>query len=156
METVEKIIRESRDVREVKRALSIKMGKIGLKPREITEILQVSEQYVSKWKGIHEKAGAEKIRIGYEGSQGYLTKEEKDEVVRWVEEQDRVGVEEIRDHIETAYRVIYKSRQSYYDLLQAGGMSYHRTTIVNPKKDEEKILEKRAEIKKKWLNTKKK
>ncbi len=29
-------------------------------------------------------------------------------------------------------------------------MSYHRTLAANPKYDEEKVLEKREEIKKKW------
>ena len=42
----------------------------------------------------------------------------------------------------------YRSEQSYYELLAAGGMSYHRSEKANPKRDEEQILARREEIKK--------
>ena len=73
----------------------------------------------------------------------------------WIEGQEIVSVEALRDHIEAEYGVLYRSKQSYYTLLSAGGMSYHRTTAVNPKRDEEQIIHKREEIKKKWHNTNK-
>ena len=44
----------------------------------------------------------------------------------------------------------YRSEQSYYELLAAGGMSYHRSEKANPKRDEEQILARREEIKKNW------
>jgi putative transposase len=43
--------------------------------------------------------------------------------------------------------VVYQSKQSYYDLLKAAGISWHRTEPVNPKRDEAKVLQKREEIK---------
>jgi len=36
-------------------------------------------------------------------------------------------VEALRDYIEEQYGVVYRSKQSYYELLEAGGMSYHRS-----------------------------
>ena len=34
---------------------------------------------------------------------------------------DTVSVEEVRDYIEEQYGVVYRSKQSYYELLEAGG-----------------------------------
>ena len=44
--------------------------------------------------------------------------------------------------------MVYRSKQSYYDLLDAGGMSYHRSEKDNPKRDETQVLARREEIKK--------
>ena len=49
--TLEDMIKDSVDVRELKRALGVKMVKEGLRPNQIATILNVSEQFVSKWKG---------------------------------------------------------------------------------------------------------
>ena len=38
------------------------------------------------------------------------------------------------------------SKQSYYELLDAGGMSYHRSEKRNPKRDEAQVLARREEI----------
>ena len=153
METLDSLIDESKDVRELKRALSIKMLQAGLKPQKIAEILNVSEQYVSKWKGIHHKAGPEGLQLGHQGSQAYLTTAQKAGVIEWIKDQESISVEALRDYIEAEHGVIYLSKQSYYELLKEGGLSYHRSTAVNPKRDEVQILDKREAIKKKWRNT---
>jgi transposase len=62
--------------------------------------------------------------------------------------QETVTVEEVRDHIEARYGIVYQSKQSYYELLEAGGLSYHRTEKGNPKHNERQVLERREEIKK--------
>lgn len=153
METVNEMIQKSEDVRELKRALSIKMLEEGVEPKKIAEILQVSEQYVSKWKGNYAKEGVSELRLKHKGSQGYMSQEERAETIEWVKDQDQVSVEGVRDYIEEQYGVLYRSKQSYYELLHASGMSYHRTEPANPKRDEEQILSKREELKKKWRNT---
>ena len=56
----------------------------------------------------------------------------------------------MRDYVEERYGVVYQSKQSYYDLLEVGGMSYHRSEKVNPKRDEAQVLARREEIKKNW------
>jgi putative transposase len=151
---LDQIIDESRDAREVKRALSVKLAKAGEKPSKIREWLNVSEAYISKWKGRYEKGGAEALRMGYEGDAGYLSQEQRGEVLGWIASLARVSVEEVRDYIEEKYAVVYRSKQSYYELLEAGGMSYHRSEKVNPKHKPEKVLEKREEVKKNWQNEK--
>ena len=59
----------------------------------------------------------------------------------------------MHDYVEAQYGVEYRSKQSYYELLEAGGMSYHRSEKHNPKRDEAQILARREEIKKNWHRT---
>src|SRR5216684_980258 len=103
MQDLNEIINEATDAREVKRAVSVKMGQQGFSAAQICQVLNVSPQYVSKWKG--------------------------------------------------QYGVVYQSKQSYYEFLEAGGMSYHRSEKVNPKRDAAQVLGRREEIKKNWRRT---
>ena len=59
-------------------------------------------------------------------------------------------MEALRDYGEEQYGVVYRSKHSYYELLEAGGMSDHRSEKHNPKRDEGQILARREEIKKNW------
>ena len=148
MTTLDEIINNSTDPREIKRALSVKMIRSEMAPKVIAELLNVSEQYASKWKKRYEEAGATGLHMGYQGKKPYLDSDQQRTVVEWIQEYETISVETLRNHIEKEYGVIYRSKQSYYDLLSAGGMSYHRTVAANPKRDEEQILQKREEIKK--------
>ncbi len=51
MPDIDEIINEATDAREVKRAVRVKMGQQGFGPAQICQVLNVSLQYVSKWKG---------------------------------------------------------------------------------------------------------
>ena len=64
--------------------------------------------------------------------------------------QETITVEEVRDELEARYGIVYQSKQSYYELLDASGLSYHRTEKGNPKRSEAQVLERREEIKKNW------
>lgn len=150
MHDFDEIINEATDAREVKRAVSVKMGQQGFSPAQICQVLNVSPQYVSKWKGQYEVEGAIALRVRYRGSEGYLQAEEREVIRQWIEGQDTVSVEAVRDYIEERYGVVYHSKQSYYEVLEAGGMSYHRTEKRNPKREEAQVLGRREEIKKNW------
>jgi transposase len=150
MDEIDEIINEARDAREVKRAVSVKMGVQGFSPAQICQLLNVSLQYVSKWKGLYEAGGGAVLRLGQRGSESYLGEEERQAIVQWIGARDTVSVEAVRDHVEEQYGVVYRSKQSYYELLEAGGMSYHRSEKHNPKRDEAQILVRRDEIKKNW------
>ena len=154
METLDDMINNATDPRETKRALTVKMLQTGLSPQTITNLLNVSEQYVSKWKIQYEKEGIPGLRLAYRGKAPYLTPAQRLQVVEWIKAHDTITIEGVRDYVESQYEVVYGSKQSYYDLLAEGGMSYHRTIAANPKYDEEKVLDKREEIKKKWHNIK--
>ena len=153
MQDLDEIINGATDVREVKRAMSVKMERSGITPAQICQLLNVSPQYVSKWKGQYETEGAAALRLGHRGSESYLSGEQREEVVQWVEAHETLSVEAVRDHIEERYGILYQSKQSYYELLEAGGMSYHRSEKANPKRDEAQVVARREEIKKNWRRT---
>jgi putative transposase len=150
MDSLDEMINQSRDPRELKRALSVKMGQEGYKPQQISQLLNVSEQYVSKWKGVYEAEGVKGLALGYEGKKPYLAVEQRAEVVNWLKEHPSLRLEELRDYLEERYGVVYQSKQSYYELMREGGLSYHRNEGVNPKRAEAQVLQKRAELKKSW------
>jgi transposase len=148
MSDLESVISNSTDVREVKRAVAVKMVEEGLKSVNACKVLKVSVAFVSKWKILYKNKGAECLRSGYKGSTGYLSKSQKAEIIKHLEKQEHLSVEELRDYIDKEYGVLYKSKQSYYDLLKSGGLSWHKSQKRNPGRNWEKVLLKREEIKK--------
>jgi transposase len=148
MSRLAELIEETKDARELKRALSVKMVQSGMATTQVGELLQVTPQYVRKWQGRYELGGVEALRMGYRGSEGYLSGEQRQEVEEWIGTHETVSVEEVRDYIAEQYGVVYRSKQSYYEVLGAGGMSYHCTEPGNPKHDDVQVLERREEIKK--------
>lgn len=153
MQDLDEMINEATEVREVKRAVSVKMGQPGFSPAQICQVLNVSPQYVSKWKGQYAAEGAAALRLSHRGSEGYLSEAQRQELVQWIGAHQTLTVEAVRDAVEERYGVVYQSQQSYYDLLEVGGLSYHRSEKVNPQRDEAQVVARREEIKKNWRRT---
>lgn len=150
MDELAKLIEETTDVRELKRALSVKLGEEGMATEAIGVVLQVTPRAVRKWRKRYEQEGVEGLHVRYRGSESYLSVEQRQEIEDWLGGQETLTVEEVRDELEARYGVVYQSKQSYYDLLDASGLSYHRTEKGNPKRNEARVLERREEIKKNW------
>jgi transposase len=153
MHDIGEIINEATDAREVKRAGSVKMGHQGCSPAQICQVLNMAPHYVSKWKRQYEAEGAAALRMKYRGSEGYLRVEEREEILHWIGAQETVSVEAMRDYVEERDGVVYHAKPSYYELLEAGGRSSHRSEKSNPKRDGAQILARREEIKKNWRRT---
>jgi len=150
MDRVAQLIEETTDVRELKRALSVKLGEEGMSTEAIGAILQVTPRAVRKWRQRYEREGVEGLHVRYRGSESYLSVEQRREIEDWLRAQATLTVEEVRDELEARYGVVYQSKQSYYDLLDASGLSYHRTEKGNPNRNEAQVGERREEIKKNW------
>ena len=84
MESLDQIINESREAREVKRALSVKMALHEVPTAQISALLNVSAQYVSKWRVRYEAAGAPALLLGYQGSEGYLSAQQREAICTWI------------------------------------------------------------------------
>jgi putative transposase len=54
------------------------------------------------------------------------------------------------------YNVIYESKQSYYDLLKEAGMSWKKTTKINPKADPDAVATKKKRLKHCWYSDERK
>lgn len=133
---------------EMKRALAVKMILFDFKTEDICALLSVSDSFVSKWKIIFENQGADALQVNYKGGTGFLTEEQRDEIILYLRLQPHYSVEDLRDYLERHYGIVYHSKQSYYDFLKAGRLSWHQTQAANPKRDEAQVLRKREEIKK--------
>jgi transposase len=69
-------------------------------------------------------------------------------VEAWIGTHETVSIEKVRDYSEEQYGGVSQSKQSYYEFLEAGGMSYHRPEPSNPKREDVQGGERREEIKK--------
>jgi putative transposase len=150
MDRLAQLIEETTDVRELKRAVSVKLGEQGLATEAIGVVLQVTPRAVRKWRRRYKREGVEGLEIRNRGSESYLRVEQRQELEDWLGVQETITVEAVRDAIEARYGIVYQSKQSYYDLLDASGLSYHRTEKGNPKRNEAQVLERREAIKKNW------
>ena len=150
MDRLAQLIEETTDVRELKRAVSVKLGEEGMATEAIGAVLQVTPRAVRKWRRRYEQEGVAGLVVRNRGSESYLSVEQRQEIEDWLGAQETLTVEEVRDEIEARYGIVYQSKQSYYDLLDASGLSYHRTEKGNPKRNEAQVLERREEIKKNW------
>ena len=97
-----------------------------MKHREIQEILGVHSSYISRWSKSYRKQGIEGILLKHKGSSGYLNQKEPMAVKNWIQEKKQRSLWDVIEHIEQNYKVIYRSMQSYYDLLKGAGMSWHK------------------------------
>lgn len=150
MDRLAQLIDETTDVRELKRALSVKLGEEGMATEAIGEVLQVTPRAVRLWRQRYAREGVEGVAVKYRGRESYLSVEQRQEIEDWLGGRETITLEEVRDEIEVRYGIVYQSKQSYYDLLEASGLSYHRTEKGNPKRNEAQVLERREEIKKNW------
>ena len=56
------------------------------------------------------------------------------------------NLDELVAYLDEKYAVIYQSKQSYYELLSAAGISWNSSQKVNPKANPELVKKKREEI----------
>jgi len=153
MTDIDKIIDSSL---EIKRATAVKMYLKGYSYSQISDILNVSQFFVEKWRAIYNKNGADCFKVGYKGSESFLTENQFKDIDIFIKSKQTCKLEELVCYIQNTFGLEYKSKQSYYDLLDKAGMSWKKTEKVNPKKDEEKIIAKKEELKKNSMTEKKK
>ena len=124
---IENFITQTKDAREVKRALAVKMILQGQHYLKIQEILQVSQQFISKWKNIAIFDGVHSLKVKYQGRKNYLTSQEKKEMIHWLREQDYLRLWDLKKYVQEKYNVIFSSEQSYYDIFKEAKISWKKT-----------------------------
>lgn len=145
------LIDTTSDAREVKRGIAVKLRKMGHAISEVAEALNVSAGYVVKWTGVYKKEGANGLRLKYKGSKGYLNDLQKKEITDRLKGKAFWDLTELHGHLEQSHGVIFKSKQSYYDLFKAAGISWKKTQKTNPKKDPVVVATRQEELKKKFI-----
>jgi putative transposase len=143
MEELKQFMQSNPDSRELMRALSVKLYLQGHTYEYISRLLDVSVSFVSKWNIAYAEKGIAGIKLAYKGSVSYLTPEERSEILVWIQHQEHWSVQALKQHLEQVYSVVYKSNQSYYELLDAAGMTWKKAQKVNPKADPEEVTRKK-------------
>lgn len=60
-------------------------------------------------------------------------------------------IEEVIEHLELEYNVVYRSRQSYYSLMAQAGLSWKKAQPVNPGKDDTQVAQKNRKSSTYWF-----
>ena len=135
LEELNEFIQSNPDARELKRAIAIQMFLKGYKHREIQESLGVSSGFISKWNQVYEALSVAGLKLGYQGSVGYLSPEQRQAVIAWLQTKNYWNLSELQGYIQDEYDVVFDSRQSYYTLFEQAGISWKKTQKRNPKED---------------------
>lgn len=150
MDTLEQFIQSNPDPRELKRALAVQMSQRGHSYREIRSVLQVSIGFVTDCRQRYEAEGVKGLQLSYWGTQGYLDTQQKQAVLNWLAQRDTWTVEELVEHLEDTYEIVYQSQQSYYALLKQAGFSWKKSQPVHPGKNAAQVEEKKLKLRHYW------
>ncbi len=154
VEALKGFIRQQRDSRQVKKALAVKLLYQGHSYESVVSILDVSLGAIHEWKQLYEAGGLPGFEPKHKGSKGYLTPDEKASVLTWLKQKSIWTLGELEYHLAAEYDVTYASKQSYYDLFDAAGISWKKTSKVNPKGDAEAVAAKKPTSNASWYATK--
>ena len=143
MEELIDFIQGNPDPRELKRALAVQMVMPNYKHSEIGNILRVSVGFVSKWKYTFGEQGITGLKLKHQGSRGYLNCRQRQAVIDWLKQKNYWQLDELKQHIEESFDVIFESNQSYYELFKQADISWKKTQKKNPNKDPELVAKKK-------------
>jgi putative transposase len=149
MEDLKTFIQTTHDSRELKRALAVQNTLEGRSWQTVAQELGVCRAFIGKWRKQYEQHGVAGLRLGYRPWQGYLDAAKQQAIVTWLQEQDHWNIRRLAQELERRYGVVYKSKQSYYALLNRAKLSWKKTQKQNPSADPAKVEAKRDEIQKK-------
>ena len=127
LDDLKEFIQSNPDARELKRAVAVQMFLKGYKHREIGESLGVSSGFISKWTQLYEHGGLSGLKLGYQGSVGYLEPVQRQAVIAWLQTKNYWNLAELQGHIQDKYDVLFNSKQSYYTLFEQAGISWKKT-----------------------------
>lgn len=146
LEILKDLIKRNPKPQELKRALAVKLALEGYSYRSIQKILEVSVGFISKWKNAFEFGGIEGLKSRHQGSQSFLSRSEKEEVIDWLIQQEAWDISELETHLIERYDLVFKSRQSYYDILNKARITWQKGEQINPRHDPEATAKKNQEI----------
>ena len=156
IEELKAFISKQRDGRQVKKALAVKLFYQGYSYESIVAILDVSMGSIANWKQAYEAEGLRGFQPRHQGRKGPLSPTDRAAVIEWLQQKTLWSLGELESHLASDYDVVYESKQSYYTLFQEAGLSWKKTSKVNPKADEAAVAAKKSRLKACWRATEKK
>ena len=147
---LQEFIATNPDVREARKALAVKLVYQDYLYKEIQKILDVSVGSIAGWKQAYEQNGISGLRLNHKGRKSYLTPQQTEEILAWLQTKECWELGELEYKLAFEYDVTYESKQSYYDLFLAAGISWKKTTSLNPKADPDAVAAKKNRSKHCW------
>lgn len=138
-QTLDEFLATVRDAREYKRALVVQLCERGQRAADVARLLQVSEAFISTCRKRYAADGVASFALGYQGGTSFLSADERAEVLSWIAAQERPNVRGLYTYLKDTFGVVYESRQSYYNLLKAAGLSHKQIQARNPKKTKKRL-----------------
>ena len=86
------------------------------------------------------------IKLGHKGSKGYLTARQNTELIEWLKNKKYWNLDELVTYLEQEFGVIYKSKQSYYELFDRAEISWKKTQKTKPKFDKKLVKKRRKKL----------
>jgi transposase len=139
-------IKSNPDPREIKRALAVKLALSGWSCQATSDLLQISNGFISKWKKRYKESGIEGLRLSYNGKRSYLSDEQKQETIVWIQQQEFWDLSELECYLIEQFDVLFQSPASYYALLKEARITWQKAQKKSPKKDPELVKQKNQEI----------
>lgn len=137
---------EHRDSRKYRRGLAVKLALQGQPYATICDLLAVTPGFVSQVKRAYQEDGVDGLRLGYRGTPPFLSADDRQTVIAWIQAQNQWSVDTLCTYLTTTYQVTYRSLQSYYALFAAAGISYKRVQSRNPKHDPAAVAAKKKRL----------
>ncbi len=106
----------------------------------------IHKSCITIWKQKFLAKGLDGIKLGYKGSSSYLTQKQRAETITMLQTKNYWDLDELVTYLDEKYGVIYQSKQSYYELLSAAGISWKKSQKINPSYDPDLVKKKREEI----------
>lgn len=153
LEELRGFIGRERDARQLRKALAVKLSYEGYSYESISQILEVSMGAITQWKRSYEEEGLGGFRPRHKGRKSYLSAESRAEIQEWLQTKEIWELSELESYLAETYDVVYESKQSYYDLFKEGGVSWKKTSKVNPKSDEAAVAAKKQKSSQFWVAT---
>jgi putative transposase len=144
MDELLELIKSNCDPRVLKRAIAVRMTLQGYTHAQIMEVLGVSSGFISKWKQHFVEEGVAGLALKYRGSAGFLSAQEREQLIQWLQQKNSWNINELERHIAEEFDVVFASRSSYYDLLEAAGISWKKSPGTHPRKEVENVQTKRS------------
>ena len=156
----------TRDVYELKRLQAVRLYGMGQDIASIQQVVQAAESTIREWVRRYEQHGLAGLASQWQGGNANkLTPEQRSDLTRRLElytpEQViaadvRIAegafwtVSDLQMVLQMWYGVSYRSRNSYYNLLHSGGLSYQKAEkVYRSQPSAEQLAEFEAELEKK-------
>jgi putative transposase len=137
---------ESRDAREYRRGMAVKLILQGRPYAEIAGLLDVTQGFLTQMKQRYLANGVAGLRLRHQGGKPFLDPTARAAVIAWLRTNQAWSLLALQQHLETTYQIVFQSNQSYYQLFAEADIHYKKTQAINPKQDEAQIVAKKTKL----------